>query len=547
MAKYVAIIGAGISGLPAIKQCLDSDLIPICFEQNSSIGGLWRYEDISEKNKEPYSTIYKGILTNTSKEMSTYSHFPIPVDWPTYLNQTYVEKYIDMYAENFNLLPHIKFNTTVLKVSILPDKRWKVKYIIKSENEEKEEIFDFVMVCSGHHSKPKWPEFKGMNLFKGEQLHSYKYKRAIDFENKRVLVVGAGNSAMDIAVELTHVTSQVYISIRSGNLPWIVPRFVKGKTRDHINRFSAYIIPPSIRGKIIENSVIKSFPIPSHLKFPTDPIIATFPTINSEIFQCLAAGTIIVKPNIKELKSENNQFEFVDGTILENIDVVIYSTGYYIDYPFLEKHIYTGGDEIEQVYEKDFHDIVWLYKSIFPPKYPNIAFIGVALGAGAFLPVSEMQARYVTSLFKGSIKPLPSKNEMERSIRKYYENVRKKYCKSARSGIRLSYLPYMDALSKEVGCYPHPYEIFKKFGFNFWKLFMFGMATPIQYRLIGRDSWEGAKKAIILYNEYSFKNATRESRVYKSWKYIFIVLLILLNRNGIFKKLINVYWKIFNK
>ncbi|KAF0553692.1 dimethylaniline monooxygenase N-oxide-forming 5-like [Gigaspora margarita] len=537
MVKYVAIIGAGIAGLPAIKQCLDNDLIPICFEQNSFIGGLWRNENC-EKNKDPYSTIYKGVLTNTSKEMSTYSDFPIPAEWPIFLNQTYVEKYIDMYAENFNLLPHIKFNTTVLKISILPDKRWKVKYIIQSKNQEEEEIFDFVMVCSGHHSKPKWPEFKGMNFFKGEQLHSYKYKRAIDFENKRVLVVGGSFSAMDIAVELSNVASQVYISIRSGKLPWILPRFVNGKTTDHFTRFNAYIIPPSIGGKIIENIIIKSFPIPSHLKLPTDPLIASAIVINSDIYQCFAAGTIIMKPNIKEFKFENNQIEFIDETILENIDVIIYSTGYYIDYPFLEKHIYTGGDEIEQEYEKDFHDIVWLYRSIFPPKYPNIAFIGLTNRAGSLLPICEMQARYVTSLIKGFIKSLPSQNEMENSIRKHYENSLKKLCKSARSSIHYNYLSYMDNLSKDIGCYPYPYEIFKKFGFNFWKLFMFGMATPIQYRLIGRESWEGAKDAISLYNEYSFKNSTRGSRGYKSWIYILIVLLILLNRNGGFKKFI---------
>ncbi|CAG8599324.1 32068_t:CDS:2, partial [Racocetra persica] len=83
---------AGASGLAAIKQCLDNDLIPICFEQNSFIGGIWRYEDVSEKNKEPYSSIYKSILTNTSKEMTTFSDFPIPADWPTYLNHSLVEK-----------------------------------------------------------------------------------------------------------------------------------------------------------------------------------------------------------------------------------------------------------------------------------------------------------------------------------------------------------------------------------------------------------------------------------------------------------------------
>ncbi|CAG8794033.1 8484_t:CDS:2, partial [Dentiscutata erythropus] len=150
------------------------------------------------------------------------------------------------------------------------------------------------------------------------------------------------------------------------------------------------------------------------------------------------------------------------------------------------KHIYTGGDEIEQEYGNEFHDIVWLHNLIFPPKYPNISFIGLILGSGAILPFSEMQTRYVTSLIKGFIKPIPSQNEMEKSIRKHYESIRKNYCKHARSAIRLAYIPYMDSLSKEIGCYPYSYEIFKKFGFNFWKLIMFGMATPIQGGILGR-------------------------------------------------------------
>ncbi|CAG8791770.1 3800_t:CDS:2, partial [Racocetra persica] len=389
-----------------------------------------------------------------------------------------------------------------------------VKYIIQRENEEKEEIFDFVMVCSGHHHKARWPEYKGMDLFKGKQIHAHQYKRAVNFENKRVLVVGCGNSALDIAVELTHAASQVYLSIRRGKLPWIIPRFVNGKVRDHTSRFSAYMIPSSIRGKMMENKVIKSFPYPPHLK-PTDPLIKTFPAINFEIFQCLAAGTVIVKPNIKEFKTENKQIEFVDGTVLEDIDVVIYSTGYYINYPFLEEHIFTGGDEIVQEYGKDLHDLVWLYKMIFPPKYQNIAFLGLVLGAGAILPVSEMQARYVTSHIKGLIKPLPSQFEMEKSIRNYYEKIRKNYCEAARSVIRLSYISYMDTLSRDIGCYPYSYEIIKKFGFGFWKLIMFGMVTPIQYRLIGRNSWDGAREAIILYNNDKFKTITKE-RIYKS-------------------------------
>ncbi|CAG8639504.1 1265_t:CDS:2, partial [Racocetra fulgida] len=373
-----------------------------------------------------------------------------------------------MYAENFNLLPHIKFNTTVLKISILPDKRWNVKYIIQCENEEKEEIFDFVMVCTGKHRKPRWPEFKGMNLF---------------------------------------------------------------KAYDHSpSRFTQYIIPPFIRGKIIENYIIKSFTYPPHLE-PNDPIIATLPIINFEIFQYLAAGTVIVKPDIKELKSENNQIEFIDGTVLENIDVVIYATGFDIDFSFLDNQVFTGGDEIIQEFRNDFYNLVWLYKSIYPPKYPNIAFLGLSLGA-PILPISEMQARHIIGHIKGFIKPLPSQYEMEKSIRNNYEAIRKNSCKHARSAIRQNYLSYLDSLSKDVGCYPYSYEIIKKFGFSFWKLIMFGIATPVQYRLLGRNSWEGAREAILLYNKNSFKPIAKRSKVYNLLIYILIISLILLKRNG---------------
>ncbi|CAG8735723.1 579_t:CDS:2, partial [Gigaspora rosea] len=191
------------------------------------------------------------------------------------------------------------------------------------------------------------------------------------------------------------------------------------------------------------------------------------------------------------LKSENKQIEFVDGTVLEDIDVVIYSTGYNIDDSFLEENIFTGGCEVEQGYGKDFQKLAWLYKLIFPPKYPNIAFIGFTLGGGAIWPVSEMQARYVISQIKGFIKPLPSQSEMEKSIRNSYESIRKKYCIAARNALRINYVSYMETLSQEIGCYPYSYEIIKKFGFRFWKLIMFGTFTPIHVLSTTREECLG--------------------------------------------------------
>ncbi|RHZ52405.1 hypothetical protein Glove_461g51 [Diversispora epigaea] len=553
--KRIAIIGAGVSGLASVKECLDNKLIPICFEQNSFIGGHWKTEEKNEYNQNFYSAIYKNLITNTSKEMTAYSDFPMPAEWPTFLDCPLVEKYIEMYAKKFNLSPHIKLNTKVINISMLDDKRWKIKYITQdqnnkndknniTQNEEKEEIFDYVMVCNGHHHNPQFPKFKGMDKFKGEQIHSrsyndpedFKNKRVLivggghsgldiavqlssvtsrvylslrsDFKNKRVLIVGGGHSGLDIAVQLSSVTSRVYLSLRSGRLPWIVPRHLKGKPLDHYSRFIIYAIPLKIRQKLISKAILDTFdPLPSYLENskPIDPIFTTTSlSINNGIFKCIRDGSVIVKPNIRELKSKedeesnqgNNQVEFVDESIIEDIDIIIYATGYKLGFPFLDKSIITGGDKIEQEYgEKYQENLVWLYKRIFPVNHPNIAIIGLVFGAEAFLPLGEMQARYVVNQIKGLINPLPPPHEMDKSIRQYYKKNEQIYFDPEHHTFHAPALLYLDELSKEIGCYPYPWEIIKKFGFMFyWKFIIFGMATPHQHRLLGRNSLSRAKE-----------------------------------------------------
>ncbi|KAF0554402.1 dimethylaniline monooxygenase N-oxide-forming 5-like [Gigaspora margarita] len=507
----VAIIGAGSSGLAALKQCLDDDLDPICFEQTSYVGGLWNFVDIDDKNKDPHSSAYKSLVINTSKELMTFSDFPIPAEWPPYLHNSLVTKYFNMYADNFKLRQYIKFYTTVVRVSYLPDHRWKVKYITcvdkdqtgENQNSEHEEIFDFVMVCNGHHRKHRWPKYKGMDEFKGEQTHSHFYRRSASFENKRVVVVGVGNSGVDIAVELSHVASQVYLCVRRGTLPWIFPRLIGGKPIDHIaNRFSTYFLPrsPSAYAKLIVKTL---GPHPPSFQPTTTSIFSSHPTLKTDFFERLSTGTIIITKNILELMSdETKSIKFIDGSTVENIDVIIYATGYNIDFPFLDKDIINGGSEIEQEYEDEYKEnLTWMYKMMFPPNYRNIAFIGLIQPLGAIFPITEMQTRYVTSLIKGFINPLPSPQDMNIAIRNYHNKLRRRYYLSARHTIQVDYLSYLDELSQELGCYPYPLEILKKFGFDIWKLNMFGLRTPIQYRLLGRQCWEGAKDAIMIYNK----------------------------------------------
>ncbi|CAG8519725.1 4746_t:CDS:2 [Ambispora leptoticha] len=450
----VAVIGAGSSGLTAMKQCIDDDLEPVCFEQNPHVGGLWKYEEIDEKNKDPYSSLFKSIIINTSKETMTFSDYPIPHDWPTYLPHHQVLRYFEMYAERFNLYQYIKFRTSVLHVSNLPDDRWKVKYMTEGE-EEKEEIFDYVMVCSGHHRKHRWPKYEGMDQFGGRQIHSHFYRNTKGFEDKRVVVVGCGNSGMDISVELSTVASQ-----------------------EQLSKITLGSYPPGLK--------------------PKHPANAHHPTIKSDFFERLSTGTIIVKQNIVKL-NQDKSVEFVDGTRIEDIDVIVYCTGYDISFPFLDGDLLTGEQDLEKFDPEYRENLAWLYKMVFPPRYKNIAFLGLVQVLGPIFPVAEMQARYATSIIGGHI-TLPSTEVMDQWIENYQNFLQTTFYSSARHTIETPFLWMMDHLAKEIGCLPTGKEVFLKYGFKAWKNYFFGMVTPIQYRLFGRHSYDKAIEWINIYN-----------------------------------------------
>ncbi|CAG8544394.1 11638_t:CDS:2 [Dentiscutata heterogama] len=480
----VAIIGAGPTGLTSIKQCIADNLEPVCFEATSYTAGLWRYTEINEENNDPHSSCYNSVVINTSKEIMSFSDFPISRDWPYYLHNKLVAKYFDMYAEKFQLIPHIKFSTTVLNLTILPDKRWNVRYITKGE-EETEQVFDYVMVCTGHHRYPRLPNYQGMDQFQGKQIHSHFYRVPSDFANKRVVIVGCGNSGMDISVELSGVASQVYVCTRRGTLPWILPRLLRGKPIDHHNsRFYTTWLPLFIKDYFTKRTVkttIGPSPIPD-LEPKTNPS-NSHPTLKTNFYDCLSNGTIIVKPNIFRLNKDNS-IEFIDKTKVENIDAIIYATGYKIEFPFLNSEVVNGGDEILKMFDEEYREnLVWLYKRMFPPKYPNIAFLGLVQLIGAIFPLSEMQARYVTSLITGHIPTHPPISKMYKEIQEHQASLQKRYYTSARHTIQGDYFQELDNLAKDLGCYPYPLQTIWKYGISmYWKI-LFGVPTAIQASL----------------------------------------------------------------
>ncbi|KAF3835056.1 hypothetical protein F7725_027614 [Dissostichus mawsoni] len=275
--RRVAVIGGGSSGLACIKSCLDEGLEPVCYESSDDIGGLWRFKENPEPDR---ASIYHSVIINTSKEMMCFSDFPIPANFPNYMHNSLIMDYFRMYADHFQLTKHIRFNTKVLQVRQRSDFAHSGQWDVETENKDgktEKHIFDAVMICIGHHCHPNLPlhDFPGIDTFEGTYFHSRDYKTPEEWRNKKAVVIGIGNSGGDIAVELSRVTKQLYLSTRRG--AWILNRV--GDNGQH-------------------------------------------PTVNDELPNRILSGTVQVKPNIRRL--QGSSVEFDDGSVVEDVDLVVF-------------------------------------------------------------------------------------------------------------------------------------------------------------------------------------------------------------------------------
>ncbi|XP_028977648.1 dimethylaniline monooxygenase [N-oxide-forming] 5 isoform X2 [Esox lucius] len=489
MVQRVCVIGGGSSGLTSIKSCLEEGLEPICFESSDDIGGLWRFKENLEAER---ASIYSSVIINTSKEMMCFSDYPIPAHFPNYMHNSLIMDYFRMYAENYHLTKHIRLQTKVLQVKPRPDFSQSGQWDVETENrkgEKERHVFDAVMICVGHHCHPNLPlhDFPGIDTFEGQYIHSRDYKTAEDWKGKRVVVIGIGNSGGDIAVELSRVSKQVFLSTRRG--AWIMNRVGEhGMPTDMVfNRMSKKVmsmLPFSMLCRLGENQVNKRFDHSLYSLKPKHRLFSQHPTVNDELPNRILSGTVRIKPNIRRL--QGTSVEFDDGTVEDNIDLVVFATGYNISFPFLPPHVLALSK-----------NKATLYKYVFPPglEHPTLAVIGLVQPLGAIMPISELQARWVTRVFKGVTK-LPSKDNMLKDIKQKEDSMAKRYVTSQRHTIQVNYIEYMDEIADQVGVRPNLlWLLLTEPGLGLRVLL--GPCTPYQYRLRGPGQWDGARQAIL--------------------------------------------------
>lgn len=421
----VCIIGAGSSGVAAAKALLDKGVEFDCYEIGSKLGGMWRYE-----NDNGMSSAYRSLHVDTSRQNLGYSDYPIPDRYPDFLSHYEVLEYLESYADHFGVTQHVQFNTKVEDVAPLPDGSWRVTL---ANGEEK--IYRAVIVANGHLWDPRWADFDGE--FHGEQIHAHHYRTSDRFKDKKVLIVGIGNSAVDIAVDVCKTAEKTLLSTRRS--AWVMPKYLFGYPIDRVSGFIATRFKLSTRRTRSLVQRLARFVTGDQTRFgvprPKHEIWREHTTLSQELLPYCGHGWIGIKPNIARLEGTHVLFE--DGT-REQIDAIIQATGYRATFPFLKSAVFDISD-----------GQVSLYRRMLPLDRPGLYMLGLVQPIGPTIPLVEIQARWLASVLSGQTK-LPEQGEMEEEVATHREEIERTYVGSARYMLEVDFRTYSKKLSQDV-------------------------------------------------------------------------------------------------
>jgi hypothetical protein len=387
------VIGAGISGLTSGKMLGDYGVDYTCFESSDRIGGNWAFG-----NPNGHSSAYRSLHIDTSKHRLSFKDFPMPDDYPDFPHHTQIKAYLESYADAFDLKDRIEFRNGVVSAKRLPEGGWELL-----DQAGATRHFDLLVVANGHHWDPRMADFPGE--FTGDSIHSHHYidpKDPLDFTHKRILVVGLGNSAADIAVELSSRSLQNEVTLSTRSSAWIVPKYTGGLPADKYYVTTPYL-PLAWQRKFLQkmqfmagsNPELYGLPAPNHKFFEAHP------TQSVELPLRLGSGDITPKGNVARLDGRTVHFE--DGTS-GDFDVIVYATGYNITFPFFDPDFISAPD-----------NQIPLFKRMFKPGMDDLVFMGFAQATPTLFPFVESQARLLAAYATGHYR-LPSVDEMERVI-----------------------------------------------------------------------------------------------------------------------------------
>src|ERR1700761_4202287 len=426
------VIGAGSSGIAAAQVLQARGIDFDCFEKGSQVGGNWRYE-----NDNGMSSAYRSLHINTSRRVMAFKSLPMPEDYPDYPDHFQMASYFDEVVDRYALRDRIRFRTEVLDAKPVDggEGRWEVE--VEGPEGRETNRYDALLVANGHHWDARWPEpaFPGADWFEGEQIHAHEYREPETLRDKRVLVLGIGNSAVDIAVESSRIGAKTFLATRRG--AWVLPKYLNGKPIDEIANAVTGNVPIPVMRAVMKRQLKVAVGEPSDygLPKPDHKLLEAHPTVSSEFLPRLGPGDIPAKPNIDRFTG-GRRVRFVDGSE-EEVDLVVYCTGYKITFPFFDPAVLSAPE-----------NVLPLYRRVVPVDRPGLYVIGLVQPLGPIMPLAEAQCEWVADLISGRA-ALPPVATMEREIASEEEKQRKRFVASKRHTVEVDFYPYLREIRRE--------------------------------------------------------------------------------------------------
>eukprot|EP01125_Pyxidicula_operculata_P012607 TRINITY_DN4144_c0_g3_i1.p1 TRINITY_DN4144_c0_g3~~TRINITY_DN4144_c0_g3_i1.p1 ORF type:complete len:683 (+),score=143.53 TRINITY_DN4144_c0_g3_i1:46-2094(+) len=506
--KKIAIVGSGISGIQAMKTCLEYGMEPVCFEADSDYCGFWRYKEDSE-----HPSVYKSVHIDSERDLNCFADFPHPPSAPLLLHNTEVVKYLRDNVKEFKLEKYINYNTKV--DFITPSKKdeegnytWTVTVTTTdpktAQKTSKSMEFNGVLVCTGRHGGGAYePDFPGLKDFKGLKMHSsqYKYPEKHGIPGKTVVVVGNGNSGLDIVTETSQYAKSTYLVSRSGLWLFKTPHgndYYASMVADRILSSQSERLPWWIsadlaewtrsfrNGELLDQDIIDKHGMkPTHRVKQQHLLVTGLHDPVHTLHNQLETGKVIVKKGIQRFTSDGVLFD--GDSEPTKVDIVVLATGYRQAVNFVDTKV------INLRFDRPGNDVL-MYKSMLPiTEYNGLAFINFVQSA-TFM-CAELQSRLYCLSLLGKVK-LPSLEEQKKEALAVRNTLCAQYMDRQQLRVQAGIsVAFYDDLAETIGCYPSITKLLTERPTAIWHAW-FTEWQSLHYRLVGPGRLETTEKHI---------------------------------------------------